>query len=172
MAASLDPVSKKCRTMQSRSGSRQPNRPSYVPRIFALLTDTSSCLSNFQPAAWEDRSQRLLNLPTLGLNQFDLIFTFTSIDAHSIYSNRSCTADIDLVADSERLLKFGRAGWHSVGGNLKMDPVAFAMVKLAGGTQQLHKFFETQPEKLMSPKTRIALHAILAPRLAVMNRIT
>jgi hypothetical protein len=48
-----------------------------------------------------------------------------------------------------------------------MDPVTFAIVKLAGGTEHWHKFFETLPEKPMSPKTRIALLAILAPRLAL-----
>jgi hypothetical protein len=110
---------------------------------------------------------RFLSLPELGHKQFDPIFTFTSIDAHSMYLNGPCIGDIDVVAEPMRLLKFGRAGWYSVRRHLEMDPVTFAMVKLAGGTQQRHKFFETLAEKPMSPKTRIVLLAIIAPWLAL-----
>ena len=139
----------------------------HIPRIFALLIDTSSLLTNFRSTACEDHSLRILSLPALGHIQFEPIFTFTSIDAHSIYSNEDCTADINSVADSTRLLKFGRVGWHSVGRYLDTDPVSLAMVKLVGGTEQWSKFFETLPEDRMSAKTRIILLAILAPRLAL-----
>jgi hypothetical protein len=150
-----------------RGQSEKNAASSDVPRIFALLTDTSSRLTNFQPTAWEDRSMRMLSLPALGNKEFDPIFTFTSIDAHSMYLNVQCTSNLDLVADASRLLKFGRAGWYSVGRHLEMDPVTFAMVKLTGGTQQWQKFFETPPEKPLTSKTRLVLLAILAPRLAV-----
>ena len=158
-------VSKK--RVHLRDRTEHPPTSKEIPRIFALLTDTSSRLTNFQPAAWEDRSLRVLSLPTLGNKQFDPIFTFTSIDAHSMYLNDRCTSNIDLVAKPRRLLKFGRAGWYSVGRHLEMDPVDFAMVKLAGGTEAWHRFFETAPGKPLSSKTRLALLAILAPRLAV-----
>ena len=139
----------------------------HVPRIFALLIDTSSRLTNFQPASWEDRSLRAPSLPPLGHVQFEPIFTFTSIDAHSMYRNERCSADVDLVANSARLLEFGRAGWYSVGIHLDTDPVSLAMVKLVGGREKWSTFFETPPDVRISAKTRLVLLAILAPRLAL-----
>ena len=50
-----------------------------VSRIFALFTDTSSRLTNFQPTECEDQSLRVLSLPALGNKQFDSIFTFRSM---------------------------------------------------------------------------------------------
>lgn len=48
-----------------------------------------------------------------------------------------------------------------------MDPIAFAMMKLVSGTDNHAKFFKTPPEELMNSKTRIGLHAILVPWLAM-----
>jgi hypothetical protein len=157
-------ASKKRRVTTARSRENIVN--DYIPRIFALLTDTSARLTNFQPPAWEDRSLRLLQLPALGRVQFEPIFTFTSIDAHSMYSNELCTANINSVAKSMRLLKFGRAGWYSMR-DLETDPVSLAIVKLVGGTQQWSKFFETLPEEPISAKNHLVLLAVLAPRLAL-----
>ena len=156
---------KKKRRLQKQS--TEPLTYTYVPRIFALFTDTCSRLTNFQPTAWADRSMRVIGLPALGMKQFDPIFTFTSIDAHAMRSNANCTADINEVAVPTRLLKFGRAGWYSVGKHVKMNPVTFAMQKLAGGVVNWEMFFATPPEKSMSRKTRTALLAILAPRLSI-----
>jgi len=86
-----------------------------TPRVFGLFTDTTSCLTNFQPRASEDRSFRSLVLPCPGSTQFPPIHIFTSIDAHSnILPNNYAISDHEKVAEVGRLLKFGRAGWYSL----------------------------------------------------------
>jgi hypothetical protein len=53
---------------------------------------------------------------TPGLKQFELLYAFTSLDAHAeMLCNGPCLSDVDAVADPDRLtLKFGRAGWYSL----------------------------------------------------------
>jgi hypothetical protein len=91
----------------------------FVPRVFGLFTDTTSRLTtNFQlePREKEESTgRRVLELPSAGANQFDPVYIFTSIDAHSqIMENNLAISDHRQVAKVERLLKFGRAGWYSI----------------------------------------------------------
>jgi len=49
------------------------------------------------------------------MEQFQPINNFTSIDAHSrMADDISAISDPQKVAEVERLLKFGRAGWYSL----------------------------------------------------------
>jgi hypothetical protein len=85
-----------------------------TPQIFALFTDTTSRISNFQPRSIEGSTAgRFLKLPGAGTGLFDPIYVFTSIDAHSRQNNLPIS-DHRQVAKVERLLKFGRAGWYSI----------------------------------------------------------
>jgi hypothetical protein len=61
-----NPVSKKHWTIHGPSEGGSVDNS--MPRIFALLMDTSSRLTNFQPAAWENRSMRHVNLPYSATN--------------------------------------------------------------------------------------------------------
>jgi hypothetical protein len=82
--------------------------------IFALVTDTSSRIANFQPPVWNDDSARLPDLPKAGFLQFPPIYTFSSIDVYARTFNVTCLSDPKEVAKTERLVKFGRAGWYSI----------------------------------------------------------
>src|SRR6202041_1569736 len=44
--------------------------PTGPPEIFAVFTDTTSRITNFQPTAWNDPSMRVIALPEAGQNQF------------------------------------------------------------------------------------------------------
>ena len=140
-----------------------------VPRIFGIMTDTSSRLTNFQPALWEDNSMKINQLPSMGWAQFDPIFTFTSIDVHSRVSNPPmCVSDVDEVANINRLLKFGRPGWwaiyhHYPGKNM----LQFAATKLTAMQHPSGKLFGSQLNAAMNDKTKLRLLAVLAPRLAI-----
>jgi hypothetical protein len=84
------------------------------PEIFAVFTDTTSRLNNFQPNPSEDHSLRSVGLPGTGVHQFRPIFLFGSIDVYARMMNDwNCSGDPDVVANFRRLLRFGRAGWAS-----------------------------------------------------------
>ena len=138
---------------------------SSFPRVFGLLTDTSSRLANFQPAPWlDEQSLRDMGFPPRGNEQFAPISTFTSVDVHSKILKLMCVSDIKSVADPDRLLRFGRAGWFSVLSQQNdNDPVAFAETKLVCSKDTFLPFAKSNP----SDRNRLALLAILAPRLAV-----
>ena len=87
-----------------------------APQIFGLFTNTTSRLTHFQRRSTEESTgHRFLKLPGAGTGQFDPIYIFTSIDAHSqIIPNNLAISDHRQVAKAERLLKFGRAGWYSL----------------------------------------------------------
>ena len=137
--------------------------------MFALMTDTSSRLTNFQPALWEDNSLKINQLPPMGSAQFDPIFTFTSIDVHSRMSNKPmCISDVDEVAHVERLLKFGRPGWWAIYHHYpRKNMLELAAVKLTGMQHPSDKLFGTQLGPAVDDKTKLRLLAVLAPRLAI-----
>lgn len=85
-----------------------------IPGIFAVFTDTTSRITNFQPTSWSDPSMRVPDLPAPGKNQFPPLFIFSSVDVFSrVLNNITCLSNPAEVADPDRLLKFGRAGWYS-----------------------------------------------------------
>lgn len=82
--------------------------------IFSLITDTSSRIANFQPPLWNDDSMRLPGLPQAGPGQFPPIHIFSSIDIYARTFNCTALSSPKEVTKTERLVKFGRAGWYSV----------------------------------------------------------
>jgi hypothetical protein len=151
-----------------------------VPRVFGLFTDTTSRLANFQPRASEDRSMRILRLPFPGKVQFEPLHVFTSVDAHAqmIVENK-CISDVNEVANAERLLKFGRAGWYSVYAGKDTSNkqiydhnriVDLAVCKLLGvpvvNRVKVRGLFPSSHPQL-TPKSLLRLLAVLAPRLAL-----
>lgn len=149
-----------------------------IPRVFGLFTDTTSRLANFQPRALEDISLRLVRLPTPGLSQFEPLHTFSSVDAHAIVANEeTCTSNIKNVANAERLIKFGRAGWYSVyTGKTDSDKrhynyrtiVDLAICKLLCVDHPNRVLLEfSNNTKILTPKNLLRLLALLAPRLAL-----
>jgi hypothetical protein len=144
-----------------------------IVNVFAVFTDTTSRITNFQPTPWDDWSARVSGLPQPGKNQFHPLYIFPSMDVYSRLLNNTVAKHQD-IADPERLLRFGRAGWYSLyhsylekGG----DPVeASEMVvrlvksKLLGTEPHSEPFQAPLP---LSNKTLIRLLAVLAPRLAL-----
>ena len=141
---------------------------------FAVFTDTSSRLTNFQPLAGEDRSMRILKLELfpLGNHQFDPIYVFTSFDAWSRVLDK-CSSVQD-VASPERLVNFGRAGWHTlysgrnavgeqVGTNDDDIDVAQAKLLCYGSESKFHYPWTADLNRAILLK----LFAVLAPRLAI-----
>ena len=153
------------------------------PRVFGLFTDTTSRLTNFQPHPLEDRSLRLTRLPIPGKEQFKPIHVFTSIDAHSkIADENYAISNHQTVAEIDRLLKFGRAGWYSLYTAKSNSKPTFtyytkpkileiAISKLLGIVDEaLHNFgLEVHLSSYlpMPPQTRLRLLAVLSPRLAL-----
>ena len=153
--------------MQSRVSHESLNFP--VPRIFGLMTDTSSRLTNFQPALWEDNSLKINQLPPMGSAQFDPIFTFTSIDVHSRMANNPiCVSDVDEVAHIDRLLKFGRPGWWAIYHHYpRKNMLELAAVKLTGTQHPSDILFSTQLTAAVDDNTKLRLLAVVSPRLAI-----
>ena len=154
-----------------------------VPRIFAVFTDTTSRITNFQPTPWNDPSLRVPGLPERGQHQFPPIFVFSSVDVYSRVLNKPmCTSSPEEVADPERLLKFGRAGWYSAyfHGNLSRK---FRL--LTSNQRNTAAILNTATSKLLctpdirlrdnpfnaplplTPANLIKLIAVLAPRIAL-----
>jgi len=147
-----------------------------VPRIFALFTDTYSRLSNFQPSPDYDRSMRVLSLPVAGPEQFPPLFLFTSFDAWARIHNR-CVG-IEEVANPERLVQFGRAGWvpmyrvHRRGADGRPRPVFHTIdVVLAEGkllnVEYRNRFGDPWTVDALTRNTLLKLLSVIAPRLAV-----
>ena len=157
-----------------------------TPRVFGLFTDTSPRLHNFQRHSPEDKSLRFINLPDPGMDQFKPIYLFTSIDAHSQMTPRNyAVSDPKEVAKVERLLKFGRAGWYSLYTGRSEDSPGYryytkqimrqiAIAKLLGISvdpeQRLSKEVRDVGAGEMTPRVRLRLLAVLAPRLALTAR--
>src|ERR1700737_2156994 len=153
-----------------------------VPRIFTVFTDTTSRITNFQPASWNDPSLRVPSLPEPGPEQFRPIFTFSSVDIYSrVLNPKMCISSPHDVADPDRLLKFGRAGWYSTyfQGNSfarKANLPLSDMMVLETATSKLlsisnvendHCPFNFNPREQLTPVNLIKLIAVLAPRLAL-----
>ena len=154
-----------------------------VHRVFAVFIDTTSQITNFQLTSWHDSSFRVPSLPEPGPYQFPPIFVFSSIDVYSRVLNKSmCTSSPEEVADPERLLKFGRAGWYSVyfQGNLSSNVnlptpiycstvailnIAISKLLCIPNLRLQNSFFNSS--FLPTPPNLIKLIAILAPRLAL-----
>src|SRR5271154_1241061 len=102
----------------------------------------------------------------MGSEQFDPIFTFTSIDVHSrVSSNSMCLSDVDEVANIERLLRFGRPGWWAIHHHYeKKNMLEFAAVKLTGMQHSSDTLFTTQLGPAIDEKTKLRLLAVLASR--------
>ena len=150
----------------------------YSPRVFAVFTDTTSRIANFQPTSWNDPSLRVPILPEPGRHQFPPIFVFSSVDVYSRVMNEPmCVSSPEDVADPERLLKFGRAGWYNAyfNGSLsyhadlrRSDPildVAISKLLSIPDIYLANKPFEAPLP--LTPINLIKLIAVLAPRLAL-----
>jgi hypothetical protein len=146
-------------------------------RVFSIFTDTTSRLNNFQSRTAHDPSARSIGLPHAGKKQFDPINIFTSIDAHArVIDNYQSIMNHNEVANPERLLKFGRAGWYSVyssqnpasGHNFDKDAHELAVAKLLNADID---HLKAQLSQRCPPKwlleNRIRLLAVLAARLAL-----
>jgi hypothetical protein len=153
-------------------------RTSDVPRIFAVFTDTTSRITNFQPTSWNDPSLRVPSLPGPGEHQFPPIFVFSSVDVYSrVLNDPMCISNPEYVADPNRLLKFGRAGWYSAyfHGNASRKanlPQSYSILSTATSkllsTSDLH--LQQNPFNAhlpLTPANLIKLIAVLAPRLAL-----
>jgi hypothetical protein len=139
-------------------------------RLFGLFTDTTSRLTNFQPLPRESRSLRevQLELGVAGDQQFEPLMYFTTIDAYARIYN-SCTS-VEHVADPERLVNFGRAGWRDMyyihtkkSVSLASETAQAKLVNLSGRTTiQI-------PWKTKSPSRAILIKllAVLAPRISL-----
>ena len=154
-----------------------------VPRVFAVFTDTTSRITNFQPTPWNDPSLRVPSLPEPGPHQFPPIFVFSSVDVYSRVLNKSmCISSPEEVADPERLLKFGRAGWYSAyfHGNLSRKfrlPNSNHRSTTAILNTATSKLLCTSDLRLrdnpfnaslpLTPANLIKLIAVLAPRIAL-----
>jgi len=158
---------------------RRALRLTYSPAsdfgVFAMFTDTSSRLTNFQPLAGEDRSMRILklSLTPLGNRQFDPIYVFTSFDALSRIRNTKCSTVQD-VAFPERLVNFGRAGWHTVYNSRNDDVEGVAtndyVIQVAQGKLLCYEESTTFRHPWTAVPSRailLKLFAVLAPRLAL-----
>ena len=160
--------------------SRTTDEP--YPRLFALFTDTSSCLSNFQPHPALHLSGRMYSEFSPGLKQFAPLYAFTSLDAHArILCDGPCLSDPTLVSEPERLIKFGRAGWYSMysgkGKNAlniryydlqKLAAVAGSKLLYLDGTSHLKLQEElNKAGTKLPPSLSLRLLALLAVRLAI-----
>ena len=157
----------------------EPRKPSSdIPRVFALFTDTTSVLNNFQPQSAHDPSARDRILRNVGKKQFDPLYIFTSIDAHArTIRNSNSILDPAKVANAERLLKFGRAGWYSLfsGKDHQSQPydvrllLGIAQDKLLGKTniETLNSGLQEGAGRKLRENTRLSLLAVLAARLAI-----
>jgi len=147
-----------------------------VPRIFAVFTDTTSRIANFQPTSWNDPSLRVPSLPGPGAHQFPPIFIFSSVDVYSrVLNHPMCISNPEYVADPDRLLKFGRAGWYSAyfQGNVsaqlpQSDLILNTATSKLLSTSDLYLSQNPFNAHLpLSPANLIKLIAVLAPRLAL-----
>jgi hypothetical protein len=157
------------------------NTSTEVPRIFGIFTDTTSRITNFQPTSWDESSGRFPDLPDPGKQQFPPIYLFASIDVYSRLHNMYAQSSPQNATSVGRLLKFGRAGWHSihqqVEARLKREAskwsakeieardsisrlIGMAKAKLTGSTRELVKF-PTNPKEFLQHL------AVLSPRLAL-----
>jgi hypothetical protein len=142
------------------------------PNIFALFTDTSSTLTNFQPTTVDDRSMRSLKLPIIppGEKQFPPICIFTSFDAYSRRDNQC--GSIEDVADPQRLVNFGRAGWRAL---YDQENEASSILDIAKGKLLCCNFelefstlWKDRPiRQTFNRRNLLQLFAVLAPRLAI-----
>jgi hypothetical protein len=139
-------------------------------RTFGLFTDTTSRITNFQPLPGEDRSLRELQveLGTAGKEHFKPLIYFTTIDAYSRLYN-TC-ASVENVADPERLVNFGRAGWRDMfiihtrrSLNLAAETAGIKLIN-AVGRDTAEKSWAPYPT---SHAEFIKLLAVLAPRICL-----
>jgi hypothetical protein len=102
------------RALQLLADDLTEDKTNTPPKLFAVFTDTTSHLNNFQTNPLEDHSLRSLGLPGIGVHQFRPIILFGSIDVYSrMLNDWYCSGDPDVVINFRRLLRFGRAGWAS-----------------------------------------------------------
>jgi hypothetical protein len=147
-------------------------------RLFALFTDTTSRLAEFQPISANDKSLRVVGFTPPGRLQFDSLCTFTSVDAHAIMANENCISNIFDVSNPVRLLKFGRAAWYTLftsKDKLKNDfyyklpnLTELAGVKLLGlddGQQWTGLFGDDR--RYPTPTMKLKLLALLGSRLDI-----
>ena len=137
------------------------------PKIFVVLTDTASRVTNFQPTPWKDNSMRVPELPEGGLLQFPPIFVFASVDVYSrVLNEELCTSNIRNVAMNERLLRFGRAGWYTIyNKSSEGDPTL--MIRTLAKAKLLGRSDARFPTDTGSRGNLVQLLAVLGPRLAL-----
>ena len=146
--------------------------------VFAVFTDTTSRIANFQPTSWNDPSLRVPILPEPGRHQFPPIFVFSSVDVYSRVMNEPlCLSSPETVSDPERLMKFGRAGWYnryingrpSDNANVQtageMLNVAISKLLSIPDASRANEPFEVPLP--LTPTNLIKLIAVVAPRLAL-----
>ena len=148
---------------------------SEVAPIFAVFTDTTSQITNFEATSWNDPSLRLPRLPVRGRRRFPPIFIFSSVDVYSsVLNDSNCISSPEDVADPDRLLKFGRAGWYSayiqvniprqtVPHSISMLNTASSKLLATANLQSLDALFELP----LAPENLVKMLAVLAPRLAL-----
>jgi hypothetical protein len=161
------------RALRYLSGNTGPTTP--ATRVFAVFTDTTSRITNFQPTSWNNPSARVPNLPDAGRYQFPPIYVFSSVDVYSrVLNSPVCISNAEEAANPARLLKFGRAGWYSLyfQGRITVETgpriLDLAEIKLLCITSlvDVKKLFVPTTSPL-EQTTLIKLLAVIAPRLAL-----
>ena len=82
--------------------------------LFAILTDTTSRVANFQPPQSLECTRKGTRPSIGGTRQFEPIYVFESIDVFSEAAQDKCTSSLQDVSDENRLLRLGRAGWYAL----------------------------------------------------------
>ena len=140
-------------------------------RIFTLFTDTTSRITNFQPALRSSYTNRRLS--DIGDRRlFDPIVIMPTWDYHA-KCDLNTTIDPERVAQTKRLIRFGRSAWYSLWSNTESAVSSDMLIKIA-----IEKLMLTTFDKdLLSAKfdssspldepTRLAMLAVLGCRLAI-----
>ena len=82
--------------------------------LFAILTDTTLRVANFQPPQSLECTRKGTHPSIDRTRQFEPIYVFESIDVFSEAAQDKCTSSLQDVSDENHLLRLGRAGWYAL----------------------------------------------------------
>ena len=131
------------------------------PKIFSIMTDTSSKVTNFQPRGDTDSSRGAI-IESPSPKMFAPIVILPGVDVAA--KDLQATWDPQVVQSPDRLMSFGRVAWHVMAKNTNADDLLqLAISKLIRrDPKQLAKLFGDR-----SPSNNRKLLACLGPRLAL-----
>ena len=131
------------------------------PKIFSIMTDTSSRVMNFQPRGDTDSSREPIK-ESPSPKMFPPIVILPGVDVAAKCLEATC--DPQQVQSPKRLMSFGRVAWHVMAKNTDADDLLqLAISKLIRrDSSRLAKLFGDH-----SPSNNRKLLACLGPRLAL-----